>query len=200
MFHVRRCPLWGAMLSLLLAGCSLGVPTVTLKGRVLPPSISSGLPLAGTPLAVYTLSGSYGKASAATVQDAQGHFQFDLETDRIESGGELVKLAWLHPSRGGILLERTYRLAKDMRGEIQGDLTDLATLVTLAIEAQRQLDPTLLPSTPDSLETSLQSLTASSRSLLTLFQQRYNAYLAGAASPPGADADLAQSAGEMLFK
>lgn len=188
------------MLSLLLAGCSLGVPTVTLRGQVLPPAGGSGFSLAGTPLAVYALSGSQGKASAATVQDAQGHFQFELQTDSLASGGELVKLAWRHPTRGGILLERTYRLARDMRGEIQGNLTDLSTLVTLAIEAQRQLDPSLLPSTPDSLETSLQSLTASSRSLLTLFQQRYNAYLAGATASPGADADLAQSAGEMLFK
>lgn len=198
MFLLSRCLLLVALLALLLPGCSSLVATVTLKGRVQPPGGS--LALAGTHLAVYTLSGTQGKPAAATLQDVQGHFQFELQTDRFNPGGELVKLVWHHPSRGGILLERTYRLAKDMRGEIQGDLTDLSTLVTLAIEAQRQLDSAWVPPAPETLETSLTNLTASSRSILTLFKQRYEAYLAGGGAAPGADADLAQSAGEMLFK
>lgn len=196
----RRHVILGA-LSLLLAGCSSVTQTVTLKGKVVPPSSPTpGIAIVNAPLAVFTLSGAYGKVVAATVQDAQGHFQFDLQTDRFSPGGELVKVAWRHPTKGGILLERTYRLVKNASGEISGNLSDISTLVTLAVEAQRQLDPSLIQAAPETYETLLQSLTASSKSLLTLFRQRYDAYLGSGSVAPGADADLAQSAGEMLFK
>ncbi|HEY9899422.1 MAG TPA: hypothetical protein V6D00_09595 [Pantanalinema sp.] len=194
-----------------LAACSAGTPSVTLQGRVRPPS-SEGIsqPAAlparkGSPLTVANLAGTLGKADAATVTNDQGDFSFDVRTDALSEAGDWVKVAWRHPGRGGPLLARTFRLTRGQTGTIQGDLTDLSTLVSLALEAERQLDASRLldatgkPRSPQQLENELATQAAGTGGILGTFQQRFYGYLAGGATPPGADSDLAQDAVELLF-
>lgn len=194
-----------------LAACSPAAPTVTLQGRIRPPSAEgiaqpAALPtIQGSPLMVTNLAGTLGKTDAATVTNGQGDFSFAVKTDTLPADGEWVKVAWRHPSRGGILLSRTYRLSKGQTGAIQADVTDLSTLVGLAVEVQRQLDAARLldaagkPRSPQQLENELAAQAAGPGGILSTFQQRFYAYLGGAATPPGADSDLAQDAVEILF-
>lgn len=187
-----------------LVACSPSAPSVTLQGRVRPPagegiSQPPALPtMQGSPLMVTNLAGTLGKTEAATVTNAAGDFSFAVRTDTLPADGDWVKVAWRHPSRGGILLARTFRLTKGQTGTIQGDVTDLSTLVSLALEAQRQLDASrLLARSPQQLENELAAQAGGG--ILGIFQQRFYAYLAGGATPPGADSDLAQDAVELLF-
>lgn len=189
---------------LLLVGCGPAVQTVTLKGTIRPPS-TDGLTnppanpsFVNSPLVVTNLAGTLGNTSTK-ISDPTGNFQVDLRTDTLAVSGEHVKVAWTSATRGGILLERTYLLSKNQSGTLEGDLTDLSTLTTLAIEDERQLDPSRLKDTPSALEQNLAVLSAPSRTLLTTFQQHYYAYLANGPTPPGADANLAQDAVDLLF-
>ncbi|MBO9541964.1 hypothetical protein J7643_15355 [bacterium] len=207
---VRRLGL-GLLGSALLAGCSAGESSVTLQGRIRPPSAEgltqpAALPaLKGSPLTVSNLAGTLGKTDAATVNDAEGNFSFAVRTDTLPAGGEWVKVAWRHPSRGGILLSRTFRLNKGQTGTLPAEITDLSTLAGLAMEAEVQRDASRLldqsgkPRSPLLLESELAAQATGAGGILGTFQQRFYAYLGGAATAPGADSDLAQDAGELLF-
>lgn len=201
MHHATSMRLAACLLAVSLAGCSGPVKTVTLRGKVRPPS-SEGLTnppghpgLGGSALAVSNLSGTLAKATAARL-GSEGDFSFELRTDDLPAGGDLVKLAWPHPTRGGILLERTYSLSKDQTGELSGDLTDLSTLVTLGLESLRQTAPGSTVAPPPLLENQLIQAT----SLRSAFQGRYYGYLGGTEPAPGADANLAQDSAALLFK
>lgn len=200
MHHATSRHLAAILAAMLLTGCSGAVKTVTLKGKVRPPS-SEGIssppanpPVANSPLLVSNLSGTLAKAAAARVGSA-GEYSFDLRTDGLPAGGDFVKVAWPHPTRGGILLERTFSLSKDQTGEIQGDLSDLSTLVTLGLESLRQTDPGRTVAPPPLLENDLAQATY----MRSRFQSRYFGYLSGSETAPGADADLAQESAAFLF-
>ncbi len=202
MNHALATRLAASLVVLLVVGCSEPVKTVTLKGKIRPPSSEgvSGAPaqptVANTPLLVSNLAGTLAKSEAARVQNAAGDFSFELRTDTLPAAGDFVKVAWAHPTRGGILLERTYSLNHNQTGEIAGDLTDLATLVTLGLESLRQTQPGRTVSPPTMLEDQL----ISASTLRSRFQTRYYSYLGGGEPAPGADADLAQDSAELLFK
>lgn len=186
----------------LLVGCSSPVKTVTLKGKIRPPS-SEGLAsppanpnMANSPLLVSNLSGTLAKQEAARVRNAEGEYDFALRTDNLPPEGDFIKIVWQHPTRSGILLERTVSLNKDQTGELPGDLNDLSTLVTLGLESLRQTSPGRAVAPPPILENQLlQSTTVRSR-----FQARYYGYLSGSEPAPGSDADLAQDSSALLFK
>jgi hypothetical protein len=139
------------------------------------------------------------------VANDEGDFSFTVRTDDLSEGGDWIKVSWRHPGRGGLLLSRTYRLTKGQTGTIQGDLSDLSTLVTLALEAERQIDTSRLldtsgrPRSPQLLENELAAQAAGTGGILGTFQQRFYAYLGGGTTPPAADSDLAQDAVEILF-
>lgn len=201
MYNATSARLAAILVAALLAGCSGGVKTVTLKGKVRPPS-SDGLSsppanpsLANSPLSVSNLSGTLAKPEAARIGNAAGDYAFELRTDTLQAGGDFVKVAWQHPTRGGILLERTFSLSKDQTGELQGDLNDLSTLVTLGLESLRQTTPGRTVAPPPLLENELTQAT----SLRSRFQARYYGYLSGSEPAPGADADLAQDSADLLF-
>jgi len=200
--HANSTRLVACLLTVFLVGCSGSVKAVTLKGKIVPPT-TEGLTnppanpaLANNPLQVSNLSGTLYKQDAAHVLNAAGEFSFDLRTDNLPTGGDFVTLAWRHPTRGGILLERTYSLSKDQTGDMPGDLNDLSTLVTLGLESLRQTSPGRTVNPPPLLENPLiQATTLRSR-----FQARYYGYLGGSDPAPGADADLAQDSADLLFK
>lgn len=201
MHHATLTRLAAMLAAMLLAGCSSTAKTVTLKGKVRPPS-SEGVsspptspPLANSPLSVSNLSGTLAKQAAARIGNAGGDYSFELRTDALGPGGDFVKVAWQHPTRGGILLERTFSLSKDQTGEIQGDLNDLSTLVTLGLESLRQTNPGRTVAPPPLLENQL----AQAAYMRSRFQSRYFGYLSGSDPAPGADADLAQESAELLF-
>lgn len=202
MHHALAKRLSASLVALLLVGCSAPVKTVTLKGRLRPPSTEgiTGAPsaptVANSPLLVTNLSGSLARPEAARVLNAAGEYSFQLRTDDLPAAGDFVKVAWQHPTRGGILLERTFSLSKDQTGELQGDLSDLSTLVTLGLEALRQTEPGRMVAPPPLLENQL----ISASTVRSRFQARYYAYLAGGEPAPGADADLAQDSAELLFQ
>lgn len=202
MHHATSTRLAACLVIMLLTGCSGPAKTVTLKGKVVPPS-SEGLTnppaspaLANSPLQMSNLSGTLFKQDAARVLNSTGEFSFELRTDNLPAAGDFVTLAWRHPTRGGLLLERTYSVSKDQTGDLQGDLTDLSTLVTLGLQSLRQTSPGREVSPPPLLENQLiQATTLRSR-----FQARYYGYLGGSDPAPGADADLAQDSADLLFK
>lgn len=202
MLHATSMRLAACLVTVLVVGCSGSVKTVTLKGRLRPPS-TEGLSnppanpaLAGTPVAVSNLSGTLAKDAASRVSNSEGDFSFELRTDNLPAAGDFVKLSWAHPTRGGILLERTFSLAKDQTGELPGDLTDLSTLVTLGLESLRQTTPGTAVAPPPLLENQL----LAAASLRSRFQGRYYGYLGGSTPAPGSDADLAQESAAFLFK
>lgn len=202
MHHAFANPLTIGLTALLLAGCSAPVKTVTLKGKLRPPSTEgmtsapANPSFANSPLLVTNLAGTLAKPEAARVANAQGDYSFQLRTDNLGPGGDFVKVAWQHPTRGGILLERTFSLSKDQEGELQGDLSDLSTLVTLGLESLRQTEPGRTVASPLLLENQL----VPASTLRGRFQSRYYGYLWGQEPAPGADADLAQDSSELLFK
>lgn len=201
MHHCLATRLAFSLVALLAVGCSEPIKTVTLKGKLRPPSSEgvAGAPahpsIANTPLLVTNLSGTLAKPEAARIHNSAGDFGFELRTDNLPVAGDFVKVAWQHPTRGGLMLERTYSLSRNQTGDIPGDLTDLSTLVTLGLEALRQTQPGRTVAPPTLLEDQL----ISASSVRGRFQSRYYGYLAGSEPAPGSDADLAQDSSDILF-
>lgn len=200
--HATSTRLAVCLAASLCVGCTGPTKTVTLKGKVRPPA-TEGLsnpaaspPLLNSPLLVTNLSGTLAKPQAARVTASTGDYGFELRTDTLPAAGDFVKVAWQHPTRGGILLERTFSLSKDQTGTIEGDLSDLSTLVTLGLESLRQTEPGRTVAPPPLLENQL----VSAGTLRSRFQARYYGFLAGSDPAPGSDADLAQESADLLFK
>ena len=191
--------------ALAMAACSGGVKTVTLKGQLaLPPTDGVSSPPANPavgnqPLLVTNVAGTLGKTGGVTTSGTGG-FQFDVRTDTLPAAGDTIRLAWLHPTKGGILLERVYALAQGQSGELDGDLSETSTLVALAVANQQQIDPSVLALGPVVLEQQLvQTASTPKTTLVSAFRAAYYGYLASNSAAPGANADLAQSATDYFF-
>jgi len=189
------------LISLLVAGCSGQVDTLTVSGNIrIPISAASAFKIEGSPILISNLDGTLGNLKAATL-DAGGKFNFRIERASLPENPQWYKLVIMHPELNGPMLSRALVLSRGGAGAEAIEVSPYSSLTQMAIEYQYQLDPSRVPVTlsPVTLEDTF--VTRGDAFLLdNQFHVTYAQYASGSlAIAPAADSELAAEARALLF-